>query len=671
MKGKLNSSIKIKILIIPMIMMFAIITVIASISIVISKNKILSQMQSDGINMANQISKDMGRNDIAESNLNESIEERIRTLAKFVIANKTGVSNDYLKTLANQFDVSEINVADSNGKIIYSNLESSLSYSYTSSDAAFSVLKGEKEESMENVRKSTSSDNYYKYGSVHDPQGGMVQVGIEANNVKKLTDSLETQTLINDMVKNKSIVYAVCTDESFKVEADSNKSGIGQVLKNEAGKNAVKKGKVYCSSNKYKNKINVYDIMAPIYKDGKIIGAIDIGMSMENANAAVYNTIFIIAIAAIIAFCLFAFVLIRTSRGIIVPLNDLVGVSKRIADGELNNDIKVNSKDEIGVLAGAFKDMSENLKNTISVIKRGTIEVDKMSSELSSNSSDMKSSASGVATAIQEVAKGTTEQSNDLVSISDITSNFAKELDDMSEKLSKVSKGSDFTKTKAQDGNEKINTLLKSINEVNNLFNLAADKIESLSRSVSKVGEITGVISGISEETNLLALNAAIEAARAGEAGRGFSVVAEEVRKLAGQSKNSTKQISDLVVNITEDTKNVITTSDNVKNAFADQSEIVKNTMKSFEDMLTAIDNVTPLIEHTYSSVGTIMKSKDTILSKVESLTAVSEETSASSEEISASSEELYASSESVSNYSQKLSEVAEKLDKSVNKFKL
>ncbi|OBR91913.1 methyl-accepting chemotaxis protein McpB [Clostridium ragsdalei P11] len=670
MKQKLNNSIKVKILVIPMIVMFVIIAVIASVSIAASRNKILSQMKSDGINMGNQVSKDMGKNNMAVDTLNESIDERIRTLAGFVIANKSNLNNDYLKALAKQFNVDEINVADASGKVTYSNLESSFLTPFTSKDASYAVLKGEKQELMENIRKSTDSNDYYKYGAVKDPIGGMVQVGIIANKVQKLTDSLKTQVLIDDMVKDKSIKYALYVNKDLKVEADSDKNEIGTTLKDSATKTAIEKRATYCSQYRYKN-INVYDIMVPVYKNGEFIGSVDIGMSMENVGTAIRNTIVIIVLVSIVMFLLFALILIKMSRGIVIPLNDLVNVSKRIADGELNNDINVNGKDEIGLLASSFRDMVGNLKNTISTIKSGTLNVNTMSSELNSNSDDVKNAASEVAKAIQDVAKGATEQSNDLMNISDIVSNFEKELDDMSERLSKVNKSSSFTEAKAKDGNDKINILLKSINEVNSLFEVVINKIESLSYSVSKVGEITGVIDDISEQTNLLALNAAIEASRAGEAGKGFSVVAEEVRDLAEQSKDSTEKINELIRNITGETKNVIETSNNVKVAFVNQSDIAKNTMKSFEDMLSAIKDISTLINHTYSSVGTIMKSKDTISSKVESLTAVSEETSASSEEISASSEELYASSENVASFVQNLNKVAAELDESVSKFKL
>lgn len=671
MRKKLNASIKVKVLFLPLIMLFLTITVIASISIGISRDKILNQMKSDGINFANRISSDFEKNSIATDSLNESIEDKIRTLATFIIANKSSMTNDYLKVLAKQFKVDEINIADPSGKVPTSNLQSSIdSPPFNSKDAGYPVLKGEKQELMEKIRKSIDNGNYYKYGYLRDPNGGMVQIGILANNVKKLTNELESQTLINDIVKDKSIVYALFMDKNLKVQADSNKKEIGTTLKDKGSKTAISTGKVY--SSQYKdNGTNVYDIIVPVHKDGQVVGAVDIGMSMKNVESTVYGTIAIIVLISLIVFILFLLIFIRISKGITLPLNNLVNVSKQIADGELNNKININNSDEIGLLANSFNNMAENLKDTISTIKKETLNVNSMSSELNSNSENMKSAANEVAKAIQDVAEGATEQSNNLMDISNVITEFAKDLDAMSAIIGAVNENANFTGDKVKEGSKEINILLKSIENVKEAFESVSNKFKDLDLSVSEVGKITEVIDGISEQTNLLALNAAIEAARAGEAGKGFAVVADEVRQLAEQSKESTKHIHDLIANISSETNAVMLTSNNVKEAFVNQAHAVKNAISSFDAIDASINNTAPLINTASNSIETIEKSKDIILNKIESLTAISEETSASSEEISASSEELYASSENVSNFANNLSVVANKLNDKVNKFKI
>lgn len=672
MKKTFRDSVSFKILVIPMIIMFVIITIIASASVTISRSRILSQMESDGINMANQISQNTEKNNIAVDALNKSIEDKIKTLGNFIVTSSNKIDNSYLQSLADQFQVDEINVTDVSGKVVYSNLSSSVGYVFDNKSLGYPVLKGEKDEFMEDIRKSAKGNDYYKYGYISNMSGGMVQIGVLANRVQKLTDELNTQAVIEDMVKrDKSMVYALYMDKDLKVQAHSDKSRVGMTLKDIGSKEAVTKGKVYTSQYKYKNKIPVYDIIVPVHKEGQIVGAIDVGMSMENVEKTVYSTIIIIVVLSLIAFVIFALILTKIARGITVPLKQLVGISKRISEGELSNEINVSSSDEIGLLAAAFKNMADHLKNTISVIKTGTLKVSTMSEELNSSSKEMTNAASDVARAIQDVAQGATEEANDLVNISSVISKFAQELQTMNEKISKVNESSSKTESKALKGKEEINVLLESINAVNKSFEVVASKINNLDNSVSKVGNITEAIDDISEQTDLLALNAAIEAARAGEAGKGFAVVAEEVRKLAEETKKSTEQIHNLIEGISGETKEVILTSNNVKMTFNEQSNIVNRTIEAFENMLSSVKAIAPLVDDTYKSIETIMSSKDIILEKIDSITAVSEETSASSEEISASSEEMYASSESVAKFAGELKDLSNNLNEEADKFKI
>jgi methyl-accepting chemotaxis protein len=668
--GSRKTHLKFKILSVPVIIIAAVIILISAASVWIARNKIVSQMENDGMMMANQISNDMTNNQETMKTLNGSIETRIITLSNFIKDNNDKVNNDYLAVLAREFQIDEINVSDPSGKIIYSNLPGSLGYMYKNGDETYKILKGGKNVVMEDMRKSTKSDNYYKYGAVKNSDGGIIQIGVLANKVQSLTAKMQPQNIVNNLAKNKSVVYALYMDKNLKVTAHTDKSRIGMKLDDAGSKTAIS-GKVYSSKFKYKNKTQVYDVIYPVKVDGKVVGAIDIGNSMENADKAVYSIIGIISLLAVAAFAACAFILIRVSNGITKPLGMLVDVSKKISDGDLNASIDVESSDEIGVLADSFRNMSESLRETIGTIKGNSLKVNSMSSDLKTNAGQMTGAANDVASAIQEVTKGTTQQANDLVGISNSMTGLADELQNIYGKLSEVKESSSTTDAAVGEGRQQVERLLESIGNVRKSFKVVSDKIGGLGDSVSKVGSITDVINGILDQTNLLALNAAIEAARAGEAGKGFAVVAEEVRQLAEKSKESTEQIQQIIQSISSETKDVISTSDKVKGLVENQEGTANVTKKSFEKISEAVEEIKPLLENTYASLKSTVKSKDDVLSKVESVTAVSEETSASSQEISALSEEMYASSENVDKYASELNKIVEKLNEETGKFKI
>ncbi|WP_243447825.1 methyl-accepting chemotaxis protein [Clostridium tetani] len=356
--------------------------------------------------------------------------------------------------------------------------------------------------------------------------------------------------------------------------------------------------------------------------------------------------------------------MLKISINIIKPLNNLVCISKDIAGGDLTNTIDINRNDEIGVLANSFKYMSESLKSAISSIEENTIMVSDMSSSLKINSEQMTLATGEVTNAVQDVTKGTNQQANDLIEITNSMSSLVEELQNIHKKITKVKNSSTSIADKTVVGKEQIDVLLKSINDVKEVFELVYYKINNLNTSVSQIGNITNVINTICEQTNLLALNAAIEAAIVGESGKGFAVVAEEIRKLAEQSKVSTEQIQTLIKDISNETNDVIKTSGKVKEMVINQSNVVNSTIISFNDMLSSIETIPQLVDNTYNSLEITMKSKDIVLGKIEAVTAVAEETSASSEE-------MFACSESVAKFALGLNKAANKLNDETNKFKI
>ncbi|BDR69939.1 methyl-accepting chemotaxis protein [Clostridium tetani] len=352
-------------------------------------------------------------------------------------------------------------------------------------------------------------------------------------------------------------------------------------------------------------------------------------------------------------------------------LKEIDTILKEMAEGNLHIEIESYGKNEFEVIKlhikntiNSFGEMIKSLKSKINLINSS-------SENLSAISEEMASSTENISTAIEGVAKGTGEQAENLVDITNILDSFGYSIKNLVEGLNHLKSISDEIGGTAKASSGKMKDLEEAFGYVGQAFESFIEKINTLGENVLKIDEITGVINGIAEQTNLLALNAAIEAARAGESGRGFAVVAEEIRELAEQSKISSNNISNLIDGISKDTKNIVEDTGNIDEKLEASSEVIHDSLISFENIILSIGEVVPKIDYLAGSASNIDNEKNSVFENIEGASSIAEEVSASSEEISASSEEMNASSQEVANTANDLSELTGKLQEEISKFKV
>jgi methyl-accepting chemotaxis protein len=448
---------------------------------------------------------------------------------------------------------------------------------------------------------------------------------------------------------------------------------VGTKAANEVVKEVLEKGHDY---------IGQADVLGHTYAtsylplkdaDGNVIGMFFLGIPKQiidrDIDGVIYKIIVISLISLAVGIGLYH---VLISLRIMKPLHIAKNYIHTMAKGDFTQELPDRTrqaKDEFGEMARALDEMRMAIKETIIHIQNQSTEVDRQADTLAATSQQMSSSTEEVASTMQQVAEGATAQANDLAEIVHSLSYLTQKVENVYIELGKVKDETVNTARKADIGKREMDVLIASIEEIRQAFEKVVEKVTNLTHSVKQISGITEIISSISEQTNLLALNAAIEAARAGAAGKGFTVVAEEVRKLAEQSKTSTEEIAKLISSIGADTDDVMKTSKNVEHFIQSQATAVENTVRSFGDILDSISRIAPLLKTTDEAMTEIVKTKDEIIGKVEQISAVAEENSAATEEVTASTEELTASAQEVAATTQQLSAISDNLKQTVRKF--
>ncbi|WP_032077456.1 methyl-accepting chemotaxis protein [Clostridium drakei] len=466
--------------------------------------------------------------------------------------------------------------------------------------------------------------------------------------------------------------YAYMVDSDGVMLSNPNRDKIAKPVENEIIKeiaSKVKKGdKVEKSVTQYSSnsikQIEEYNVISGVN------WTIVINQELNDLNESARTLRDFILVMLIIFVVISVAIGIFFSRGITKPIIKLLSLMDKASKGDLSIKSKINRKDEIGKLSNNFNIMIENIKNVIGAVKKSSENISLQSDKLALVSKEMASSSENVATSIQSVANGTGDQTENLIEITNMLNDFGNELDSIVKAINDVTLNSRDVNILASESNEKMKPLITSVNEISKSFNDFNLKIVELHSDIKQINEITELINNIADQTNLLALNAAIEAARAGEAGGGFSVVAEEVRKLAEQSKVSSENISTLINNISSRVETMTNSTVVMNKELESQVSIIQVAMDSFNKIISAIEGMNPKIEAVSVSSTNINKEKNDVLGKLEGVSAISEEISASAQEIAASAEEMSASNGEVASMAQSFSDNTKDMETKIEKIK-
>lgn len=379
----------------------------------------------------------------------------------------------------------------------------------------------------------------------------------------------------------------------------------------------------------------------------------------------------------LILFIMFAivssiFMCIGLTRSITKPVAAMLLISNKVAKGDLTVNLKSTSNDEIGQLFTAIGTMTENLKGVIGKVQDSAIVVASTASELSASSEKMKASTEQVYNTAQEIAKGVSQQASKTTEMSSTMREMSESVKQVAANCHKASESAGNANKIAQEVVSKIsNEIAQKMIEIKSTVDDSAVVIKDLDIKSQKIGEIISVITAIADQTNLLALNAAIEAARAGEHGRGFAVVADEVRKLAEESRKSATQIIALIKEIQQGTKQAVESMEKGTKTVDEGTKAFGNSTFAINSIVKASGEVAEMVQGIATAAEEQAASIEMVAVSVEEVSAISEESAAGTLEASAAAEEQVVSVDKQLRAIQELVKLAEELQAEVAKFNL
>lgn len=362
---------------------------------------------------------------------------------------------------------------------------------------------------------------------------------------------------------------------------------------------------------------------------------------------------------------------ILTARSIVRPVKEVVALLSQAENGDFTVKGAYVSKDEIGELTTSFNQMTGKLQTVFGSVQESAYLVASSSEELSASAEQNSKASEHITTIVQDLAVGSDTQSDKVAQSSRIVADITGHTREIADYTDEMRRDVQNASEASAEGSQAIGEVGRQMHTISTNVGSLSEAVQSLGRRSEEIEQITNVISGISSQTNLLALNAAIEAARAGEHGRGFAVVADEVRKLAEESNNSTKQITALIELIRQDTEVTLRTMQNTSEEVHSGLAVVDDAGRSFGKIEHAVGEVVRQIENVSGILQRLAGGTSQVNESIGEVQDVARESAMNAQNISAATQEQLASMEEISSSSQALASLADDLQNVIRQFKI
>ncbi len=379
-----------------------------------------------------------------------------------------------------------------------------------------------------------------------------------------------------------------------------------------------------------------------------------------------------LVLVAIVMIVIAGIVAVMTSRSYVKSVTDVCNKIMKMTRGELSNENEVvKRKDEFGVMQRDINAFSNKLYDIVSGIKKSADHVANSADELADMTDQIAKTVDDVSNAVQDIATGASHQADEIETAVSATGTVDSSVTDIKTSTGSISESADEMNVASKTTSDAIDGLRSASEKTSEEIVDISDVIMATKNAVERISEKVEGITNIATQTNLLSLNASIEAARAGDAGRGFSVVAEEIGKLADNSKQLADEIRAEMISLLERSDAAVAAVGGVQSSNEETRAALEKSLESVEKMIAEIDKTVQGIESISEATDKSITAKNSVVDTMSALSAISQQNAASAEETGAAMEELDATVANLNEASGKLKDIADSLSVDMEFFKI
>ncbi|MGG4364578.1 methyl-accepting chemotaxis protein TlpC [Bacillus subtilis] len=406
-------------------------------------------------------------------------------------------------------------------------------------------------------------------------------------------------------------------------------------------------------------------------QNGNIIGMLYTGANQSILASLTQSLFTQFATVLVIVIMVSVILVLVFTRKINKRLNALKSAFESAGNGDMTIEVSDKTGDELSELSVYYNKMRMKLNDTIQTVQQSALQLASASQQLSAGAEETNQASEKITEAVQQIANGAQDQITRIENSESSLKQASADIRDISANTAAIADKGQLAQSKADIGQKEIANVQAQMDAIHQSIQKSGEIIHQLDGRSKQIEQILSVITQIADQTNLLALNAAIEAARAGEQGKGFAVVADEVRKLAEESQQSAGQISKLIIEIQKDMNRSARSVEHVKTEAAEGVTMIQRTKDAFKEIAAATGEISAEISDLSASVTNISASAHQINDSFAANTADIKESTKNTRQAAALTEEQFAAMEEITAASETLSQLAEELTGIISQFKM